>query len=84
MVHHAAVVTEQKFNGVSVVCAPSPPRPTRAPRTLKTWDIAVLTFFFPFFFFLRGNEPLSAQCLKNGRAQRSRNIVPRSDVGVLS
>ena len=31
---------------------------------------------------LRGNETLSAQCLKNGRAQRSRNIVTRSDVGV--
>ena len=32
--------------------------------------------------FLRGNETLSAQCLENGRAQRSRNIVTRSDVGV--
>jgi cation diffusion facilitator CzcD-associated flavoprotein CzcO len=31
---------------------------------------------------LRGNETLWAQCLKNGRAQRSRNTVTRSDVGV--
>ena len=31
---------------------------------------------------LRGAEPLSAECLKNGRAQRGRNIVTRSDVGV--